>query len=56
LAAKAALGSRGAVGLCSTESEQDAMSDAATRRLKERKNLFITICLEVDGGESYAAP
>jgi hypothetical protein len=30
------------VGLCSPESEQDATTQAARRRLKERKNLFIT--------------
>src|SRR2546423_12304310 len=47
VAAAAALGSRGDVGLRSPESEQDAMREAARRRLKERKSLFITIRPEI---------
>jgi hypothetical protein len=40
---EAALELSGAVGLCSKESEQDAMRQAARIRLKRRKNLFITV-------------
>jgi hypothetical protein len=46
----------GAVGLCSNESEQDAMTQAARRMLKRRKNLFITVRPEIEATRVTAPP